>query len=310
MGNEKLSEADVAIVGGGPAGLSAALILGRCLRTVILVDANQPRNAPSKSMHGFLSRDGIAPGKLREISLEQIKAYPNVTVTHGTIRKVRRLKDRFVAERHDGGIVRSRKILLATGRTDSLPDLPGIREFYGHSVFHCPQCDGWEARGKPLVVYGKNCTGWEFATDLLTWSDDITLCSDQTHRLTRKRAAWLKNLGIRVVREKVERLEGRGRRISNVRLENGDRIPCHALFFCAEERPRAELAIQLGASLTPAGRIRHDRRCQTNIPGCFTAGNMTEGLQMVVMAAAEGAHAAYSINKELNREKIELLAPE
>lgn len=295
-------DSDIAIVGGGPAGLSAALILGRCCRAVTVFDANQPRNAPSRAMHGFLSRDGIRPATLRSIALRQLEPYPLVKVRAGSITQVRRRNEGFILRHENGATHHCRKLLLATGSTDVLPEIPGLRRFYGHSAFHCPQCDGWEQRGKPLVAYGKNCTAWDFAGDLLTWSRDITLCSDQTHRLTRGQESKLERLGIRVVKKKVARLSGRGRRISKVILEGGGEIPCAAFFFCSKEQARSELAIQLGAKITAAGRVEHDSHYRTSIPGCYTAGNTTDGLQMAIVAAAEGANAAYCINKALNEE--------
>lgn len=176
---------DVIIVGGGPAGLNAALVLARCRRNVMLFDDGKPRNAASHAVHGFLSRDGIAPGELRAIARSQLEKYPSVVVDSDRVVDASRNESGFCVTTKDGRQFRSRKLLLAGGVVDELPIQPGFRELYGIGVFHCPYCDGWEVRDQPIAVYGKgDDKGAGLALEMTIWSDNIVLCSDGPSELS------------------------------------------------------------------------------------------------------------------------------
>lgn len=298
-------EADIVIVGGGPAGLSAALLLGRCCRSVLLFDANLPRNRASKAVHGFFSRDGISPAELRRIGFRQLRPYRSVSSLHGRIVSARRAGGGFEVEHENGKTYRSRKLLLATGVKDVLPEVPGLERFYGRSAFHCPVCDGWEQRDQPLAVCGSGGTACEYTLELFCWSRSLTLCtngaSSGLKRLQRKR---MEELGIRVIDSRMARLAGRGRQLRAIHFKDGSKIACHALFFCTEEKPASDLAVQLGAATSSRGRVKNNRREETGVPGLFVAGNTSPGVQLAVVAAAEGAKAAYAIHEELNQENL------
>jgi thioredoxin reductase len=170
---------DVIIVGAGPAGLSAALMLGRSRRRVLVCDTGRPRNAASHALHGFLTRDGLHPAEFLRISREQLRQYDGVELRDVEVTDAEcRADGRFHATLATGETVASRKLLIATGVVDRVPDLPGFAELYGRSVFHCPYCDGWEARDEPIALYGRRTRAFEMSRALTAWSDDLVLCTD------------------------------------------------------------------------------------------------------------------------------------
>src|ERR1051325_6140674 len=179
----KQAEFDVIIVGAGPAGLSAALVLGRCRRRVLICDSGHPRNAASHALHGYLTRDGIPPAAFLEIGLEQLQQYETVRLQRSAVVEARRLDNLFEITLNSGQRLASRKLLLATGVIDELPQINGLQDFYGTSVFHCPYCDGWEMRDQPLAVYGRGENGAGLALELKLWSQQLVLCTDGPSQL-------------------------------------------------------------------------------------------------------------------------------
>lgn len=289
---------DVIIIGAGPAGLSAALLLARCRRMVFVFDSNEPRNAASHALHGFLTRDGVHPGELRSLGRADLARYPGVCFHEEAVVEVRKLNDGFEAVAEDGRTERSRLLLLATGRTDTVPDVPGFSEYYGRGVFHCPYCDGWEHRGQPLVVHGRSERAFQIARELLTWSDQVTLCTDgpMAWEGGKARAAAL---GIRVVTRKLRRLEGNHAGVTHVTFETGEAISCGAIFFDGECNQGSSLPERLGCRLDTERAVHCDRHAATNVPGLYIAGNVRGGIHLAITAAAEGAEAAIEINNAL-----------
>src|SRR5919112_267617 len=170
-------DCDVIIVGGGPAGLSAALILGRSRRRVLLCDDGRPRNAKSHGLHGFLTRDGILPTELLQIGREQLRAYPTIETRAVHVKDAHRTADGFTVDLEGDQSLSARKLLLATGIVDELPNIEGLADLYGRSVFHCPYCDGWEVRDQPLAIYGRGARGVGLSLELTAWSRDLVLCT-------------------------------------------------------------------------------------------------------------------------------------
>src|SRR5436190_23416516 len=169
---------DAVVVGAGPAGLSAALLLGRCRRQVLICDDGHPRNAMAHGLHGFLTRDGIRPAELLQIARQQLEPYDTVKSREARVIDASAVDGGFDLTLHDGTSIRCRKLLLATGVTDVLPPIPGFGDFYGRSAFHCPYCDGWEMRDQPIAVYGSGKEGTGLALELTIWSRDLVVCTN------------------------------------------------------------------------------------------------------------------------------------
>ena len=294
---------DVIIVGGGPAGLSAALVLGRCRRKVLVVDAGSPRNIRSHGVHGFITREGCRPTELLAMARKQIEPY-GVQFREGTVMRVDRNDTGFVATLLDESSAECRKILLATGVIDKLPALDGIDELYGTSVHHCPYCDGWEHRDGRIAVYGRGKNGAGLAVLMKTWTRDVVLCSDGAARLSGEEKRKLLANGIDVYEKKIRQLEGTLGKLERVVFEDGDTIPRTALFFSTGNVQRSELPFSIGCTLTPKGAVRAGRDQRSSCPGMYVAGDATEDTQYVMVACAEGAKAAMHINAELNAEDL------
>lgn len=293
---------DVVVVGGGPAGLSAALVLGRCCRKVLVVDAGNPRNVRSHGVHGFISREGCKPAELLKITRSQLAPYA-ITIREGTVMNVSKEHDSaFRVELLDGSVGFSRKILLATGVVDRLPAIEGIDEFYGTSVHHCPYCDGWEHSDGRIAVYGRGRGGTALSLMMKTWSRDVVLCTDGTSRLRATERAALKQHGIDVYENKILRLEGTLGKLERIVFADGATLPRTALFFSTGNVQRSELPQAIGCTLTPKGSVRAGRDQRSSCPGIFVAGDAAEDSHYVIVAAAEGAKAAMHINAELMAE--------
>jgi len=287
---------DVVIAGGGPAGLSAALMLGRCLRNVVVLDAGRPRNERSLAVHGFLGSEGFPPLQFLARAREQLTPYGTVTLIRTYAANVYRQGARFVIEDERGRIWKSKALLLATGLIDKLPDVPGIEKFYGASVHLCPYCDGWENRGRRLGVIGANAEAIEMALNIINWSSRVTLflngvpaSSDLTP---------LHDASISVTAGKISRLAGENGKITRVKTEDGDDIDCDALFFSPAQAQHSPLARKLGCPSEDEALLCGPEGC-TSTEGLFVAGNASTGLQMAVVAAAEGLKAGAAIHRWL-----------
>lgn len=296
---------DVVVVGAGPAGLSAALFLGRCRRTVLVCDNGHPRNEASQAMHGFLTRDGMPPLEFLRLAREELGPYTTVELRDVTVTDARCAPDgRFETTLETGETVMSRKLLIATGVRDNLPEIPGMRELYGRSVFHCPYCDGWEVRDAPLAVYGRGDRGYGLALELTAWSRDILLCTDGAPELDEEQIARLARNGITVRDDRVVRLDARDGRLERILFAAGDPAPRRALFFTTGQYQQSSLAIRLGCEFNEKGTVRTGKYETTHLPGLFVAGDASRAVQWVIVAASEGAEAAFAINTDLIKEDL------
>jgi len=300
---------DVIIVGAGPAGLSAALVLGRCRRRVLVCDAGQPRNAASHGLHLFLTRDGIDPAQFLNIAREQLRPYETVTLRHTKVTDARRITGGFeiVLDANSDAReerVSTRKLLLATGVVDTLPELEGLPAFYGRSVFHCPYCDGWEMRDRPLAVYGRGENGSGLALELTLWSRDVVLCTDGPSELSKEQRERLDRHNIGLREDKIKRLDGSDGDLKQVLFESGEPLDARGMFFSTGNSPASDLATKLGCKFTEQGCVDTGDYEVTSVPGVYAAGDATRLAQFVIIAAAEGAQAGFAINKELLKEDL------
>jgi thioredoxin reductase len=295
---------DVIVVGGGPAGLSAATVLVRSCRRVLLCDAGNPRNVRSQAVHGFLSREGIRPLELLMVARAQIAQYGLECLETTVMRVDREEQGGFRVSMLDGRELRCRRVLLATGVVDKVPEIDGIQELYGISVHHCPYCDGWEHRGAALAVYGKGTAAANSALGMLTWSKDVVLCSNGAAALRAKDKARLQKHGIEVYEKKISRLQGTAGKLSEIVFRDGSTLRRSAMFFVSEPAQRSTLPLQLGCRLTRRGAVETGPEQCSSVPGVYVVGDASHDAQFVAIAAAEGAKAAMSINKELQREDL------
>lgn len=295
---------DAIIVGGGPAGLSAALILGRCLRSVLVCDAGHPRNASSHALHAYLTREGISPLDFLQTARDELKKFEKVSIVQCEVTKATRRDGQFEVTLLDGRIFQSRKLLLATGVVDVIPKIHGIMDFFGKSVFNCPYCDGWEVRHQKLAVYGKAHRGLKLAKSLKTWSNDILLCTDGPSGLSKEDCEVLERNNIQLVDHKIIRLEGDDGRLKKIIFENGDVSEREAMFFNTESYIRSRLLEQFECNFSEEDGVERGKYEKTEIPGLYVAGNILREVQLVIVAAAEGAQAAFGINSALAKEDL------
>jgi len=296
---------DVVIVGAGPAGLSAALILGRCRRSVLVCDTGKPRNAASQGLHGFLTRDGIPPLEFLALGRAELGRYDTVEIRAIEVTAAECDHDgRFAVTLASGEQVRSRKLMLATGVVDRLPDIDGFRDLYGRSVFHCPYCDGWEVRDQPLAVYGRGARGLGLSLELTAWSRDVVLCTDGPSEIESDGLSRLARHRISVRENRVARLEGDNGILRSVVFEGGEPLARRALFFTTGQYQRSDLSDRLGCEFNEKGTVRTGPYETTHLPGLYVAGDASRAVQWVVVAAAEGAEAAFAINSDLLGEDL------
>jgi thioredoxin reductase len=295
---------DVAIVGGGPAGLSAAILLARSLRSTILFDNGQPRNLPAREIHGYLGFEGIAPLNLRKRGREQASKYGVQFYDHEVVKiqnATENQRSRFTLETVGGHTATARKVLLATGIRDDLPELENIRAFYGQSVHHCPYCDAWEHRGKRIVALGDHDNPIGSALMLHQWSAQIVACSNGLDVSSDTSKILAKNR-IDLCTKSIVRLEGAAGQLEQIVFEDGTSLGCDALFFKSPQRQQSPLAVQLGCRPKEESAVQTTSRQGTGVRGLFVAGDADGGVQFAIVAAAEGATAATAINRELQDE--------
>jgi thioredoxin reductase len=290
---------DVTIVGGGPAGLSAALILARACRTAIVFDAAHPRNAVVAHLHGLLSRDGVPPLELLRAAREDLARYQTVQIEQVEVTSARCMKPGFEVTLATGRTCLSRKLLIATGVMDNVPNIPGLRDFYGRSVFHCPFCDGWEVRGQPIAVYGRGARGHGLALEMLGWTRDLVLCTDGPADLDDAQRLDLARNGIVIREERVTRLEGHKGLLECVQFDAGGALARRALFFTNGQHQASSLARNLGCAFNDKGTVHTGRHESTTVSGLYVAGDASRDVQWVVIAAAEGAEAAYAMTLDM-----------
>jgi thioredoxin reductase len=298
------SSFEVVVVGGGPAGLSAALMLGRCRRSVLVCDVGEPRNRATRAVHGYLTRDGLAPGELTDLGRAELVAYGVEFRCVGVVDVDRQAADGdYAVSMANGTSVRARFVLLATGVVDDLPGIHGFHDCYGRSVFHCPYCDGWEWRDRRLVAFGVGRDASGLALSLRTWSADVVLCTNG-RRIDRRAVARLARHGVPVREQPIEQLAHDEGQLRGLAFAGGELLPRDALFFTTGQHPQSQLAARLGCTLTRNGTVRTGTSCDTNVPRVFVAGDASRDAQFVVVAAAEGVKAAVAINQAIQAEEM------
>jgi thioredoxin reductase len=293
---------DVIVVGGGPAGLSAALMLGRCRRRVLVCDLGLPRNRRSRALHGYLTRDGIAPPEFNDLGRRELAVY-GVEFRCVGVTDAHRELTHFRLSLANGAEEEARFLLIATGVVDDLPAIPGFEECYGRSIFHCPYCDGWESRDKRMAAVGSGRDVVRLALGLRTWSGDIVVCTHGA-RLDREALGRLARNGVDVRGEPITAIDHRDGALTRVVFDGGGAIDRDVLFFTTAQHPQSPLAAALGCTLTRRGVVRTGTLSDTNVERVFVAGDASRDAQFAIVAAAEGVKAAVAINKALQAEEL------
>jgi len=294
------SEYDVAVVGGGAAGLSAALVLGRARRRVVVIDAGAPRNAPAAHMQGFLSRDGMPPADLLAAAREEVHGYGVEVIDD----RVVGITGDFALSLAGGRTVTARRVLLATGAVDQLPEIRGARERWGRDFLHCPYCHGFEVRDQPLGVVNTGPGSVDYAHLIRQWSGDVVFFT-HTDPVSASERDGLAARGVQVVDGRIEELVIADDRLASVRLTDGSSVPRAALFIRPSLRARDESPIRsLALEVDEYGLARVDTTGRTTVPGVWAAGNASNPRAQVITAAGEGSAAAIDINNDLVEEDV------
>ncbi len=294
---------DAVVVGGGAAGFAAATWLARYRRRVAVLDAGETRNRWVEAAHGYLGGDPLRPGELLARAREQLLRYPEAEVCSGRAERVLRGDDGlFVVETGDGPL-RARRLVLATGVRDEFPEVERFFEHYGATVFHCPTCDGYEAKDARVVVFGWSEEVTGFALTLLGWAREVLVVTEG--RAFEGDAACRVRLqagSVPVIEDDAVELLGERGRLEGVRLRDAGVVACDLAFFSIAHHPCAELAEQLGCRLSPEGYVEVDDESATSVPGVYAAGDLTPGLQLLQVAAAKGAIAGVACSQSLRAE--------
>jgi thioredoxin reductase len=299
-----MTEYDVAVVGGGAAGLSAALVLARARRAVVVIDAGEPRNAPAAHLQGYLSRDGMPPAELLTAGREEVAGYGGHLV-RGTVTDVRPGdRNGFELSLADGPSLSARRVLVTTGLRDELPDLPGVRERWGRDLLHCPYCHGYEVRDQRLGVLGGTPDAVQHALLVRQWADDVVFFT-HTSSLTEVEREQLVARAIGIVEGHVGRLVVEDDRLQGVELEDGRAVRRDAVFVRPTFNPNSHLLAGLGCAMQESsGWVVADATGRTTVPGVWVAGNAVNPRAQVITAAGEGSAAAIAINADLVEEDV------
>jgi thioredoxin reductase len=295
---------DVMIVGGGAAGLSAALVLGRCRRSVIVCDDGHPRNHASHGVHCLLGNEGIHPSELIANARRELKVYEDVVLHDDKVNSIIKGENEFTVTCENGLTAAARKVLLTTGLKDDLPKIDGTEELYGRSVHHCPYCDGFENRDKQIAVYGKGDKGAGLALMMKQWSEDIVLCTDGHSDISPNMQARLQQHGIVICTEKIVKLQGDDEgQLKRIYFTDGKVLERTTLFFTTSCKQRSNLWERLGCRRDEKGGIISDPLTEeSSVPGVYVAGDASRDVLLIAVAIAEGGKAAVAINRMLLRE--------
>jgi thioredoxin reductase len=304
---------DCVVVGGGAAGLSAGLVLGRARRHTLLIDAGEQSNLAAHGIGGLLGHDGRPPAELYALGRGELESY-GVQVRAGEVAEIECDDGEFVIRLSEGTCERTRRILLATGMAYVPPELPGLDGLWGRSVFHCPFCHGWEVADQPLAVLARGDRAVHLALLLRCWSDDIVVLTDGPADLDDADRARLAGAGIRVDDRPVAALEGDDGELSAVAFTDGGRLPRRGLLVATTMRRRDRLAEHLGLDLAAPGPVAEDPvevdpLCRTSIPGVFAAGDLTAEMPQVAAAIAAGSRAGAAVVQRLAADYYGLALP-
>ena len=299
-----MSEYDVVVIGGGAAGLSAALVLSRARRSVAVVDAGEPRNSPAAHMQGFLSRDGMPPRDLLAAGRDEVQRYGGRLITGAVAAVASGAGPGFRVTLADGPGLDARRVLVATGLRDELPDIPGVRERWGRDLLLCPYCHGYEVRDQPLGVLGGAPDAVQHAQLIRQWSSDVVFFP-HTGTVTADQREHLAARAIGVVEGTVTRLVVADDRLRGIELDGGTLVARSAVFLRPRFVPNSGLLVDLGCAVDDDGFVVADAAGRTTVPGVWVAGNAANPRAQVITAAGEGSSAAIALNADLVEQDVQ-----
>ncbi|SDX69353.1 Thioredoxin reductase [Amycolatopsis xylanica] len=298
---------DVIVIGGGPAGLSAALTLGRALRRALLIDSGEYRNERASNMHNFVTRDGTPPPEFRAIARDELKQYPTVETRSVSVEDAKQVDGGFELTLGDGSAVQTRRLIFATGLQDDLPQIEGFADLWGRSIFHCPYCHGYEdARDKPIAVLFNDPIMIELALHLRRFSTDVVLLADgRGDEIDETARGRLADADLPVREEKIARLDAVDERLDRIVFESGEPLARTGIFAVGKYLQRSKLPEQLGCKMTPDGCVEIDDFQVTSVPGVYAAGDMAHrptlpmAMPFVTNAVSSGMMAGIASDKNL-----------
>jgi thioredoxin reductase len=291
---------DCAIIGGGPAGLNAALVLGRARRRVLVFDDNHPRNAVTQESHGFVTRDGVKPHEFRAIAHQELRKYPSVDMQHVRVTAIRHADNAFEITTEQGDVFSAQTVLLATGLKEILPPIDGWQDYYGKSVFCCPYCDGWELRDRPLVVISEGPHTFHLVKVVWNWSHDLLICTNGHQVLTKEQQATLRQKGVEVVEDRITALLGKQGQLERIAFATQEERSREGGFVAPQLLQASPFGEELGCEMNAMGGIVTDPFGRTTVPGVYAAGDASVVVPaQLVIAAAEGSRAAAGVNTDV-----------
>ncbi|MBS4214122.1 MULTISPECIES: NAD(P)/FAD-dependent oxidoreductase [Neobacillus] len=294
---------DCVIVGGGPAGLNAALVLGRARRNVILFDNSSPRNAVTQESHGFITRDGIKPREFREIAHQDIAKYPSVMIRNEKITDIKKKGIIFELVTEEGECIQTKKVILATGLKEIHPSVENLMDYYGKSLFSCPYCDGWELKDRPLIVLSELPSVFHMVKTVYNWSKNLIVCTNGHKVLTTEQKDVLQRKEIKVFEQKIKTLVGENGFLEAVIFEDDEKEKRDGGFVTPEWIQASPFGKSLGCEINQLGGIITDELGRTNIEGVYAAGDTSViAPSQVIIAAAQGSRAAIGVNTDLTLE--------
>ncbi|WP_417898061.1 NAD(P)/FAD-dependent oxidoreductase [Bacillus haimaensis] len=294
---------DCVVIGGGPSGLNASLVLGRAKKNIVLFDENKPRNAVTYESHGFITRDGIKPSEFKRIAKEELRNYPGISIQNHRVIAIIKEKQSFIIHTDEGNSYHSRKVILSTGLKDVLPRIEGINNFFGTSLFNCPFCDGWELKDRALVVISENERAFHMTKMIANWSKDLVVCTNGRMIFTEEQKELLTKKNIKVIGDEIEILQGKNGHLQTIKFKNGKEIEREGGFVTTGLEQASSLAQTLGCAINQMGGIKTDNFGRTNIQGVYASGDIsiTSPAQLII-AASEGSKAAMGVISDLVNE--------
>ncbi|MFX3673596.1 MAG: NAD(P)/FAD-dependent oxidoreductase [Paenisporosarcina sp.] len=290
---------DCIVIGGGPAGLNATLVLGRARRNVLLIDSNNARNKITRESHGFITRDGVKPEEFRELAHKEFIKYNTIETEQDKVVEIIKDEMGFKIKTRKGNEWLTRKVILATGVIEQCPNVPKLGEFYGNSIFNCPYCDGWELKDQPLALFGLVDYTIHMAGILRNWSLDLIIFTNG-EKVSKSQMKKINELNVEVETDIIQHLYGKSGMLEGIELKSGKLIPRSGGFITPELIQASDIGKKLGVKLDKTGGYKSDQVGRTNIPNLFVAGEASIIYpSQLIIAAASGVTTAMAVNVEL-----------